>query len=103
MSTRLLIEKKNRPATVRECTLASVLAKRRSLPVPQGVELIRSLAVQVDDLHTRGIIHRAIAPDAVHVDAALFPTLVENGLDSSVFIDGSRWGELLPELSQLVY
>jgi serine/threonine protein kinase len=81
-------------------TLASLLAERGTLPVAAALALVRSLTLQVADLHAAGMIHGAIVPATVVLNDHDLPRLETPVFGAMLRLDGD-WSGLLPELTRL--
>ncbi|HEY3968800.1 MAG TPA: protein kinase [Planctomycetaceae bacterium] len=80
-------------------TLALVLGERGTFPAAAALALVRSLALQVAELHDTGMIHGAIDPGSVALNDRDVPRL-EMPPAGTVLELSSDWSDLLPELSR---
>jgi serine/threonine protein kinase len=65
-------------------SLAQRLARQGPLPVEEALELTRTLAGAVDQVHAAGVLHRDLKPSNVIADADGRPRLVDFGLARSL-------------------
>ena len=61
-------------------SLAARLNRLKTLPIPEAVALVRTLAHAVNEAHDRGIIHRDLKPSNVMIDRHGQPVVMDFGL-----------------------
>jgi serine/threonine protein kinase len=79
--------------------LAQLVEKGRPLPPRKAAELVRQVALALDEAHRRGVVHRDLKPSNIMLDAQDRPRVVDFGLarrdsDSTLTEAGALAGTL---------